>query len=57
MPIAKPSTHAVLMGDIVGSERAPSMKAVHRVFNKAVADVNVANAAHIASPLTITLGD
>jgi len=45
------------MGDIVGSERAPSMKAVHRVFNKAVADVNVANAAHIASPLTITLGD
>lgn len=57
MPAAKRSTHAVLMGDIVGSERAPSVKAVHRAFNKAVATANEINADHVASPLTITLGD
>jgi hypothetical protein len=57
MPTAKPFTHAVLMGDIVGSERAASFKAVHRAFNKAVAKANAINAEHIASPLTITLGD
>ena len=57
MPAAKRSTHAVLMGDIVGSERAASVKAVHRAFNKAVANANEINAEHIASPLTITLGD
>ena len=57
MASAKRSTHAVLMGDIVGSERAPSVKAVHRAFNKAVANANELNADHVASPLTITLGD
>ena len=57
MPTAKRSSHAVLMGDIVGSERAPSVKAVHRAFNKAVANANEINADHVASPLTITLGD
>ena len=45
------------MGDIVGSQRAPSVKAVHRAFNKAVAHANETHAAQIASPLTITLGD
>jgi hypothetical protein len=57
MPTAKRCTHAVLMGDLVGSERAASVKAVHRAFNKAVDDANEAHAGHIASPLTITLGD
>ena len=57
MLAGKRCTHAVLMGDIVGSERAPSVKAVHRAFNKAVTRANEINAAHIASPLTITLGD
>ena len=54
---AKPSSYAVLMGDIVGSERAPSVPAVHRTFNKAVSNANELYADHIASPLTITLGD
>lgn len=45
------------MGDIIGSERAPSMKAAHRAFNAAVDRANKANVEHIASPLTITLGD
>ena len=45
------------MGDLVGSERASSVKAVHRAFNKAVAHANESHAVHIASPLTITLGD
>jgi hypothetical protein len=45
------------MGDIVGSERAPSLQAVHRTFNRAVGNANEVGAAHIASPLTITLGD
>lgn len=57
MPATKPSTYAVLMGDIVGSERAPSVPTVHRAFNKAVDNANEVAAAHIASPLTITLGD
>jgi DNA-binding phage protein len=45
------------MGDIVGSERAPSVKAVHAAFNNAVRRANDIHAEHIASPLTITLGD
>lgn len=50
-------THAVLMGDIVGSETAPSVKSVHRSFNAAVEAANDKHAASMASPLTITLGD
>jgi hypothetical protein len=53
----KRTTYAVLMGDIVGSERAPSLRAVHKTFNKAVDAANEAYAASLASPLTITLGD
>lgn len=49
--------YAVLMGDIVGSERARSLKAVHRAFNKAIDSANERYAPRIASPLTITLGD
>lgn len=45
------------MGDIVGSERAASLKAVHKAFNKAVDRANEVHASYIASPLTITLGD
>jgi hypothetical protein len=57
MPAAKQSTYAVLMGDIVGSERAPSPRAIHKTFNKVVANANELRRQHIASPLTITLGD
>ena len=57
MAAPKASTHAVLMGDIVGSERAPSLKEVHTAFNKVVRKANDIHAEHIASPLTITLGD
>jgi len=48
---------AVLMGDLVGSERAQSVKAVHRAFNNAVDSANNSWATEIESPLTITLGD
>lgn len=57
MVAAKRSTYAVLMGDLVGSERAASPKAVHKAFNKAVSATNEVHAEQIASPLTITLGD
>src|SRR5688572_19428963 len=57
MTASKSPAHAVLMGDIVGSERAASVKAVHKAFNKAVSDANESYAEHVASPLTITLGD
>jgi hypothetical protein len=57
MAATKRSRYAVLMGDIVGSERAPSPQAVHKTFNKAVRRANELRANHIASPLTITLGD
>jgi hypothetical protein len=42
---------------IVGSERARSVKTVHRVFNKAIDFANERYADGIESPLTITLGD
>jgi hypothetical protein len=57
MPTRKHRTLAVLMGDLVGSERARSVPAVHRAFNAAVDSANARHAKRIASPLTITLGD
>lgn len=48
-------TCAVLMGDLVGSEEAASAKAVHQIFNRAIARANKRHAP--LSPLTITLGD
>jgi hypothetical protein len=57
MAAAKSSAYAVLMGDLVGSERAPSLKTVHKAFNKAVSNANEIFADDVASPLTITLGD
>lgn len=48
---------AVLIADLVGSERAQSLQAVHRVFNEAVGFANEQYASAIESPLTITLGD
>lgn len=57
MSAPKPAFYAILMGDIVGSEAAPSVPAVHRVFNKAVGWANQRHAPQILSPLTITLGD
>lgn len=50
-------THAVVMGDLVSSERAPSVKQLHQHFNKGVEALNVSNRRDIVSPLTITLGD
>ncbi len=50
-------TYAVLMGDLVGSERAASPKTMHHVFNLAVDAANQRYHARISSPLTITLGD
>jgi SatD family (SatD) len=47
---------AAVMGDLIGSEKAASMRLLHDQFNAALAETSVrANA--IASPLTITLGD
>lgn len=53
----KATSCAVLMGDIVSSEDAASVRAMHRAFNKAVAAANKLHAAQVLSPLTITLGD
>src|SRR5690606_33899702 len=57
MPTKKGPRLAVLMGDLVGSERARSLKTVHGIFNEAIDSANERYAAAIASPLTITLGD
>jgi hypothetical protein len=45
------------MGDLVASERARSLRAIHRGFNEAIDFANERYAADIESPLTITLGD
>lgn len=50
-------THAVLMGDLIGSEAAPSIKELHHQFNHAVDQTNQLAADRLVSPLTITLGD
>ena len=57
MRARKSQSFAVLMGDLIGSERARSVTAVHRAFNKAIDTANKSYLASIASPLTITLGD
>ncbi len=57
MAANKSNAYAILMGDIVDSESASSVKTVHRTFNTAVDAANKMHAADIASPLTITLGD
>jgi len=57
MQAKKRKSYVVLMGDLVGSERARSVRTVHRVFNKVIDSANKGYAAAIASPLTITLGD
>jgi hypothetical protein len=49
--------YAVVMGDIVGSEAANSIAALHIVFNEAVKASNKQYKLKIVSPLTITLGD
>lgn len=48
---------AVVMGDLVASERAVEPAALHQYFNAAIARQNKGSAAQIVSPLTITLGD
>lgn len=50
-------THAVVMGDIVGSEKASSTAQLHNIFNAAVDAANTEFAEALAAPLTITLGD
>ncbi len=52
-----PHTTAVLMGDLVKSERHPAKDALHRLFNAAIDQANRDHAGDILSPLTITLGD
>ncbi len=51
------NVHAILMGDLVASGKARSIKAVHSAFNQAIDAANERFADAIASPLTITLGD
>lgn len=49
--------YAVVMGDIVESEQAPSKRVLHDHFNTAIDAANRNHADVIASPMTITLGD
>lgn len=51
------SRYAVLMGDIVGSESAPSAEELHDTFNQSIGRQNERYKDALASPLTITLGD
>lgn len=51
------SHYAVIMGDLVHSERTPSVEYLHEQFNAAIDRQNLLKKASLASPLTITLGD
>lgn len=50
-------SHTVVMGDLVSSERSPSVPDLHRVFNEVIDQVNEDDQRKLVSPLTITLGD
>lgn len=50
-------THAVLMGDLIGSESSPSVRRLHEAFNRAVQAINTRRRKQLTSRLTITLGD
>ena len=50
-------THAVLMGDLIASEAAPSVRRLHAAFNKVIDEANESPTEKPASPLTVTLGD
>ena len=56
-PTAAPTTLAVVMGDIIDSERQRSGGDLSRDFNAFVRAANKKYRASIVSPLTITLGD
>ena len=49
--------YAVVMGDLIQSEKARRPRILHEHFNKAVVGANDKFKQAIASPLTITLGD
>lgn len=51
------NTYAVLMGDLVHSERSASAEHLHKRFNAAIDRHNRLHSEALASPLTITLGD
>jgi hypothetical protein len=51
------TTLAVIMGDIVDSEKSESRRALSKIFNSAIATANKNFKKLLASPLTITLGD
>lgn len=50
-------THAVVMGDLVGSEKVSSPTRLHSLFNAGIESSNQTYRDLIVSPLTITLGD
>jgi hypothetical protein len=51
------SLQAAVMGDIVSSQSAASMRLLHQKFNEAVRAANERSKPFLTSPLTITLGD
>lgn len=51
------STHAVIMGDLIKSQRTDSVARLHGFFNDKVEAINRHYRRAIVSPLTITLGD
>lgn len=55
--VTQASTYAVLMGDLVKSERSEAPSDLHVRFNQAIERQNHARRKLLASPLTITLGD
>ena len=50
-------SNAILMGDLVDSERTHAPADLHRLFNAAIKAHNRAHKSALLSPLTITLGD
>jgi hypothetical protein len=50
-------SYAVVIGDLVGSERTLAAASLHARFNEAVEKQNRKYKSQLSSPLTITLGD
>jgi hypothetical protein len=50
-------THGVIMGDVVQSRSVESVRRLFEIFNTTIEIANRNHTRHLASPLTITLGD
>ena len=51
------SSYIVVIGDMIGSRRAPNRANLQTQFNQVIKSINRSSTPHVISPYTVTLGD